>query len=210
LARAVGCQRSRHSKISKLEGFGKDSSGKWDRAGRWPLVHGPVRRAVGIKKKRPDTTPASMRTSTRNYLTRPDRKFAHGRLPARVQQRNEHTTLLVSGMSPDVGTASPAPPPPDQRAPSGRGPNPDSLANLQKPFKWKDILTASRLTNRRRIVTLPYSGSSTFLQRGSPPPPPWRLLPGYFLSATAGLAVHNSRKPPHRRKSPAATVFGLF
>jgi len=25
------------------------------------------------------------------------------------------------------------------------------------------------------------SGSSTFLQRGSPPPPPWRLLPEYFI-----------------------------
>lgn len=24
------------------------------------------------------------------------------------------------------------------------------------------------------------SGSGTFLQRGSPPPPPWRLLPGSF------------------------------
>ena len=23
------------------------------------------------------------------------------------------------------------------------------------------------------------SGSGTFLQRGSPPPPPWRLLPGF-------------------------------
>jgi hypothetical protein len=37
----------------------------------------------------------------------------------------------------------------------------------------------SLLTNRRKIVTFPYSGSSTFLQRGSPPPPPWRLLPGF-------------------------------
>jgi hypothetical protein len=25
-----------------------------------------------------------------------------------------------------------------------------------------------------------HSGSSTFLQRGSPPPPPWRLLPGFY------------------------------
>jgi len=25
------------------------------------------------------------------------------------------------------------------------------------------------------------SGGSTFLQRGSPPPPPWRLLPESFL-----------------------------
>jgi hypothetical protein len=35
------------------------------------------------------------------------------------------------------------------------------------------------LTNRCSVVTLGYSGSSTFLQRGSPPPPPWRLLPGF-------------------------------
>ena len=28
------------------------------------------------------------------------------------------------------------------------------------------------------------SGSSTFLQRGSPPPPPWRLPPEFFLWQT--------------------------
>ena len=37
------------------------------------------------------------------------------------------------------------------------------------------------LTNRCETVTLFHSGSSTFLQRGSPPPPPWRLLPGFCL-----------------------------
>jgi hypothetical protein len=37
------------------------------------------------------------------------------------------------------------------------------------------------LTKSYKNVTLQHSGSSTFLQRGSPPPPPWRLLPGFFL-----------------------------
>ena len=34
------------------------------------------------------------------------------------------------------------------------------------------------LTKGRADLTSSYSGGSTFLQRGSPPPPPWRLLPG--------------------------------
>ena len=34
----------------------------------------------------------------------------------------------------------------------------------------------------RRNLTADFdSGDSTFLQRGSPPPPPWRLLPESFL-----------------------------
>jgi hypothetical protein len=44
----------------------------------------------------------------------------------------------------------------------------------------KGDFTASRLTKRHQNVTFDHSGSSTFLQRGSPPPPPWRLLPGFF------------------------------
>src|SRR5260221_13130600 len=42
---------------------------------------------------------------------------------------------------------------------------------------------------KRHIVS--YSGSSTFLQRGSPPPPPWGLLPGFSKrkSSKANLAA---------------------
>ena len=36
------------------------------------------------------------------------------------------------------------------------------------------------LTKSCKNVILKHSGSSTFLQRGSPPPPPWRLLPELF------------------------------
>ena len=42
-------------------------------------------------------------------------------------------------------------------------------------------MTDNLLTKVLPDVVWQYSGSSTFLQRGSPPPPPWRLLPGYFL-----------------------------
>jgi hypothetical protein len=42
-------------------------------------------------------------------------------------------------------------------------------------------MTDNLLTKVLPDVVWHYSGSSTFLQRGSPPPPPWRLLPGYFL-----------------------------
>ncbi len=38
------------------------------------------------------------------------------------------------------------------------------------------------LTNPVPVLHFFCSGSSTFLQRGSPPPPPWRLLPEPFLS----------------------------
>ena len=37
------------------------------------------------------------------------------------------------------------------------------------------------LTNPASVLHFFCSGSSTFLQRGSPPPPPWRLLPEPFL-----------------------------
>ena len=39
------------------------------------------------------------------------------------------------------------------------------------------------------------SGDSTFLQRGSPPPPPWRLLPESFFISTR-LAVDEERRFP--------------
>ena len=35
------------------------------------------------------------------------------------------------------------------------------------------------------------SGSGTFLQRGSPPPPPWRLLPESFFF----IKLPTNRKP---------------
>src|SRR5579862_8756742 len=46
-----------------------------------------------------------------------------------------------------------------------------------------DLLTsvAKGLTKIGVDIQFHCSGSSTFLQRGSPPPPPWRLLPEYFF-----------------------------
>jgi hypothetical protein len=41
------------------------------------------------------------------------------------------------------------------------------------------------LTKSFKNGRMEYSGSSTFLQRGSPPPPPWRLLPGFFMPLDA-------------------------
>jgi hypothetical protein len=37
------------------------------------------------------------------------------------------------------------------------------------------------LTRGRKKLKVEHLGGSTFLQRGSPPPPPWRLLPGFLL-----------------------------
>ena len=42
-------------------------------------------------------------------------------------------------------------------------------------------LAVGVLTKMAGNIEFDCSGSSTFLQRGSPPPPPWRLLPEYFF-----------------------------
>src|SRR6266550_818727 len=54
------------------------------------------------------------------------------------------------------------------------------------------------LTNGAVLLRFPYSGSSTFLQRGSPPPPPWRLLPEYFRLRLDGREVFSYVRIPHR------------
>jgi len=47
--------------------------------------------------------------------------------------------------------------------------------------KWAVwIVNNNLLTNSCGKMMLKHSGSSTFLQRGSPPPPPWRLLPEFL------------------------------
>ena len=63
-------------------------------------------------------------------------------------------------------------------------------SSLTKPLKrWGELalgvdkfLWRGWLTKGGADLTSSYSGSSTFLQRGSPPPPPWRLLPEYDFS----------------------------
>ena len=53
-----------------------------------------------------------------------------------------------------------------------------------------------QLTNLPSDLSLSCSGGSTFLQRGSPPPPPWRLLPEYMMfSLTRGGDFLNVRLP---------------
>ena len=66
----------------------------------------------------------------------------------------------------------------------------------RKDLRWgREKRSAGQLTKGFGNVTFLHSGSSTFLQRGSPPPPPWRLLPGFFILLTAVQAELKDFKP---------------
>ena len=64
-------------------------------------------------------------------------------------------------------------------------------------------LAAGGLTKTVGNIEFHCSGSSTFLQRGSPPPPPWRLLPEYFFDfgLTPGSHFHRFSCPTRGRSS---------
>src|SRR5271169_109179 len=56
-----------------------------------------------------------------------------------------------------------------------------------------------QLTGWPEKINLVCSGGSTFLQRGSPPPPPWRLLPEFFfLRLDAGRSFPQDSPPLER------------
>src|SRR5467141_854543 len=66
------------------------------------------------------------------------------------------------------------------------------------------MAAASLLTNPGKIIKLNHSGSSTFLQRGSPPPPPWRLLPNALYGCISKFEHPLPRKrgvPRHNRNA---------
>src|SRR5882724_7238902 len=77
--------------------------------------------------------------------------------------------------------------------PQTRPPSEIAAPRKTRPERAKFPPGADKLlTKEQRGLQLLYPGSSTFLQRGSPPPPPWRLLPGFssdflHLDADAGF-----------------------
>src|ERR1017187_4183705 len=80
-----------------------------------------------------------------------------------------------------------------RRSASHPAPNPQSNSNAGTPFAPPKKYALGGLTAASLFALIERPGDRTFLQRGSPPPPPWRLPPGHFFNH----GMHPNPPRPH-------------
>jgi hypothetical protein len=95
-------------------------------------------------------------------------------------------TSLRSGATAQSEDCSAVAPRRRAEAPQAKAPSFDSASQIQVSVSnGHSILPKEKAKNglhtRRIWLIIMVSGDSTFLQRGSPPPPPWRLSPGILF-----------------------------